>query len=279
MFRHFSLWGCLAITVGIWWTCWLMVHHERQGSASRGTEGGRGVGRSPHLATSDLNQTNTVTLPLACSFCQACESFIVLVFFDPTSAPLRKWTPDISADLLPNWCVEHFCSEDASGAELNDIFSHYELIPVEISPLWRGGGLSSAGSGCTYQIISSSMPSNEHGGLPSSVRRRRRIAAFFTLTHPSSVCIWAYTPAGIPFPSLQPPIVFRAQKSALLFLFFFAALPSCFSLPVCPHLIWFRLPAAPEPLQSGTSCQRHGWFSQIIVLRQSAAVWTLCVAD
>lgn len=37
----------------------------------------RGCGGGGDLATSDLNQTNTVTLPLAFRVCQVCECFLV----------------------------------------------------------------------------------------------------------------------------------------------------------------------------------------------------------
>lgn len=67
----------------------------------------------------------------------------------------------------------------------------------------------------------------------------------------------------------------RSQAS-FFFFFYFAALPLCFSLPVFPAALFvvcvssdlacLKPTTAPEPLQSGTSCQHQDWFDQIILM-------------
>lgn len=62
MWRHFSLWGCLAVTLGIWWTCRPKLRQKWQGSESRGTEGEerrrKALAKSLTLAISLLSDTN-----------------------------------------------------------------------------------------------------------------------------------------------------------------------------------------------------------------------------
>lgn len=76
----------------------MLADGERQGSVSRGTEGGGG------LATSDLNQTNIIRLP---------QHLAIVKCVDVVLTSRCKGILDISTNLeqkylLPNWCMKHF---------------------------------------------------------------------------------------------------------------------------------------------------------------------------
>lgn len=160
----------------------------------------------------------------------------------------------ISANPLPNWCMEHF-SEDVGNAKLNDIFfiiksSSQSAVLCQMSPSqqfsWVRVHLSAFRSTHLLRFKVSIKASlhlciGYHGSLafsPSYIPHH-------------TVCISPNTPARVPFPSLQPPIVFRAQKSGC---FFFVALPSCFSCClVCrPCFIWFSLPVTRHSTRTAT---------------------------
>lgn len=79
----------------------MLADGERQGSVSRGTEGG---GEGGDLATSDLNQTNIIRLP---------RHLAIVKCVDVVLPSRCKGILDISTRLkqkylLPNWCMRHF---------------------------------------------------------------------------------------------------------------------------------------------------------------------------
>lgn len=83
----------------------MLADGERQGSVSRGSEGGgQGGWGWGDLATSDLNQTNIIRLP---------QHLAIVKCVDVVLTSRCKGILDISTSLkqkylLPNRCVRHF---------------------------------------------------------------------------------------------------------------------------------------------------------------------------
>lgn len=176
MFRHFSLWGCLAITLGIWWTCWLVVRGRGQwAEAPRGGDGGE------DLAISDLNQTNSVRLPSAFSYCQVCGSCF--------NQPLQMET---GREERRNQNIS--CQTGVWSLSFTIKISTQSVLLCQSKPPSTG------------QLGQ---------GAPSSVKMKLKASLRFDTSSPlphHTVSISPCAPARIPFPSLQPPIVFWAQQ-------------------------------------------------------------------
>lgn len=251
MFRHFSLWGCLAITLGIWWTCWLMVRGRGQW-AEAPREGGRGG----DLATSDLNQTNIIRLP---------RHLAIVKCVDVVLPSRCKGILDISTRLkqkylLPNWCMRHF-SEFLTELSFS--------IKIRSQWVWCCINPQFTWSGCTCQLSDHllHLKKAQKASLRSAITAPHVSLIVRSVSHRIHLLV-------SPSPLSNHPLCSGLSSGALFCssaLLFFSACFSC-CLVCLPCFIWFS-PAVTchnTHLRSRTATvwdllsASHEWFNQII---------------